>query len=97
MSRNQNIAHRALIHLCYLLPAIFGILLLIYAAVPHLWFVYDGNAYSTMNLFELQENAWAFYEDIEAGTVENSTAVTWFKDLLPVLVHCSGSYPSFTR
>ena len=85
MSRNQNIAHRALIHLCYLLPAIFGILLLIYAAVPHLWFVYDGNAYSTMNLFELQENAWAFYEDIEAGTVENSTAVTWFKDLLPVV------------
>ena len=85
MSRNPNIAHRALIHLCYLLPAIFGILLLIYAAVPHLWFVYDGNAYSTMNLFELQENAWAFYEDIEAGTVENSTAVTWFKDLLPVV------------
>ena len=85
MSRNQNKAHRALIHLCYLLPAIFGILLLIYAAVPHLWFVYDGDAYSTMNLFELQENAWEFYEQIKAGTVENSTAVTWFKDLLPVV------------
>ncbi|MBQ3014399.1 MAG: hypothetical protein IJD75_04600 [Clostridia bacterium] len=85
MSRNQNKAHRALIHLCYLLPAIFGILLLIYAAVPHLWFVYDGDAYSTMNLFELQENAWEFYEQIKVGTVENSTAVTWFKDLLPVV------------
>ncbi len=85
MSRNQNKAHRALIHLCYLLPAIFGILLLIYAAVPHLWFVYDGDAYSTMNLFELQENAWEFYEQIKEGTVENSTAVTWFKDLLPVV------------
>ena len=85
MSRNPNKAHRALIHLCYLLPAIFGILLLIYAAVPHLWFVYDGDAYSTMNLFELQENAWEFYEQIKAGTVENSTAVTWFKDLLPVV------------
>ena len=85
MSRNQNKAHSALIHLCYLLPAIFGILLLIYAAVPHLWFVYDGDAYSTMNLFELQENAWEFYEQIKAGTVENSTAVTWFKDLLPVV------------
>ena len=85
MRRSQNKAHRALIHLCYLLPAIFGIVLLIYAAVPHLWFVYDGEAYSTMNLFELQENAWEFYEQIEAGTVENSTAVTWFKDLLPVV------------
>ena len=85
MRCSQNKAHRALIHLCYLLPAIFGIVLLIYAAVPHLWFVYDGEAYSTMNLFELQENAWEFYEQIEAGTVENSTAVTWFKDLLPVV------------
>lgn len=85
MSHTPNKTHRALIHLCYLLPAIFGILLLIYAAVPHLWFVYDGNAYSTMNLFELQSNAWEFYEQIEAGTVENSTAVTWFKDLLPVV------------
>ena len=85
MRRYSNPTHRALIHLCYLLPAILGILLLIYAAVPHLWFVYNGDAYSTMNLFELQENAWDFYEQIEAGTVENSTAVTWFKDLLPVV------------
>ena len=62
MRRYSNPTHRALIHLCYLLPAIFGILLLIYAAVPHLWFVYNGDAYSTMNLFELQENAWGFYD-----------------------------------
>ncbi len=85
MRRYSNPAHRALIHLCYLLPAIFGVVLLIYAAVPHLWFVYNGDAYSTMNLFELQENAWDFYEQIEAGTVENSAAVTWFKDLLPIV------------
>ena len=85
MKHYSNPTHRALIHLCYLLPLIFGILLLIYAAVPHLWFVYNGEAYSTMNLFELQENAWEFYEQIEAGTVENSAAVTWFKDLLPVV------------
>ncbi len=85
MKHYSNPAHRALIHLCYLLPLIFGILLLIYAAVPHLWFVYNGDAYSTMNLFELQSNAWDFYEQIEAGTVENSAAVTWFKDLLPVV------------
>ena len=85
MRRYSNPTHRALIHLCYLLPAIFGILLLIYAAVPHLWFVYDGNAYDTMSLFELQENAWDFYEQIQSGTVENSAAVTWFEDLFPIV------------
>lgn len=85
MRRYSNPIHRALIHVCYLLPAIFGILLLIYAAVPHLWFVYNGDAYSTMNLFELQGNAWEFYEQIKAGAVENSAAVTWFEELLPVV------------
>ena len=85
MRRYSNPTHRALIHLCYLLPAILGILLLIYAAVPHLWFVYNGDAYSTMNLFELQENAWDFYEQIRSGTVENSAAVTWFEDLFPIV------------
>ena len=85
MRRYSNPTHRALIHLCYLLPAILGILLLIYAAIPHLWFVYNGDAYSTMNLFELQSNAWDFYEQIQSGTVENSTAVTWFEDLFPIV------------
>ena len=85
MRHYSNPTHRALIHLCYFLPAIFGVLLLVYAAVPHLWFVVDGEAWSTLNLFDLQNNAWEVYEKIEAGTVENSTAVTWFQDLLPVV------------
>ena len=85
MRRYSNPTHRALIHLCYILPAILGVLLLIYAAIPHLWFVYNGDAYSTMNLFELQSNAWDFYEQIQSGTVENSTAVTWFEDLFPIV------------
>ena len=85
MRRYSNPTHRVLIHVCYLFPAIFGILLLIYAAVPHLWFVYNGDAYSTMNLFELQGNAWEFYEQIKAGAVENNAAVTWFEELLPVV------------
>lgn len=85
MRRYSNPAHRALIHLCYFLPAILGVLLLVYAAVPHLWFVYNGDAYSTMNLFELQDNAWDFYKQIAAGSVESSTAVTWFEQLLPIV------------
>lgn len=85
MKHHSNPTHRALIHVCYLLPAIFGILLLIYAAVPHLWFVYNGDAYSTMNLFELQENAWDFYKQIQSGAIESSSAVTWFEQLLPIV------------
>ena len=85
MKRYSNPAHRALIHLCYLLPAIFGIVLLVYAAVPHLWFVYDGDAYSTMDLFELQSNAWEFYEQIKTGAIESTSAVVWFEQLLPVV------------
>ncbi|MBQ7392099.1 MAG: hypothetical protein IJV73_05375 [Clostridia bacterium] len=85
MSRMSVKGRRALIHLCYFLPALFGIALLIYAAVPHLWFVYDGEAYSTMNLFELQSNAWDFYEQIKSGAIENSGAVVWFEQLLPVV------------
>ena len=85
MSNLSVRTRRALIHLCYLLPAIFGILLLIYASVPHMWFVYDGEAYSTMNLFELQSNAWDFYEQIKAGKIESAVAVTWFEQLLPVV------------
>ena len=85
MSRMSVKGRRALIHLCYFLPALFGIVLLIYAAVPHLWFVYDGEAYSTMDLFELQSNAWDFYEEIKSGAVESTAAVTWFEQLLPVV------------
>ena len=85
MSRMSVKGRRALIHLCYFLPALFGIALLIYAAVPHLWFVYDGEAYSTMNLFELQSNAWDFYEQIKSGAIENSGAVVWFEQLLPIV------------
>ncbi|MBO7273862.1 MAG: hypothetical protein J6V22_03305 [Clostridia bacterium] len=85
MKHQSNPTHRVLIHLCYFLPAIFGILLLIYATVPHLWFVYNGDAYSTMNLFELQDNAWDFYNQIQSGAIESSSAVTWFEELLPIV------------
>ena len=85
MSRFSVRSRRVLIHLCYFLPLLFGVVLLAYALIPHLWFVYDREAYSTMNLFELQENAWAFYEQIQAGAVTESAAVTRFAQLLPVV------------
>ena len=85
MSNLSVRTRRILIQLCYLLPALFGILLLIYAAVPHLWFVYNKEAYSTMDLFELQGNAWEFYEQIQAGKIESTSAVVWFEQLLPVV------------
>ena len=85
MSNMSIRSRRALIHLCYLLPGIFGILLVIYAAIPHFWFVYNGEAYTTMNLFALHDNAWELYGQIKAGTIENTPTVTWFAQLLPVV------------
>lgn len=85
MSRLSLRSRRVLIHVCYFLPLLFGILLLVYALVPHLWFVYDLEAYSTMSLFELQENSWEFYEQIQAGAVTESAAVARFEQLLPVV------------
>ena len=85
MSRYFSGRARALIYLCYFLPAILGVCLLIYALVPHLWFVYEGDAYSTMNLFELQGNAWEFYDAIIAGEVEDTEAARWFSQLLPIV------------
>lgn len=85
MSNLSSRAKRVLIHLCYFLPALSGACLLIYAAVPHLWFVYNGEAYSTMNVFQLQSNAWDFYAQIEAGAIESNAAVHWFEQLLPIV------------
>ena len=85
MSNLSSRTKRVLIHLCYFLPALLGACLLIYAVVPHLWFVYNGEAYSTMNVFQLQSNAWDFYAQIESGAIESNAAVHWFEQLLPIV------------
>ncbi len=57
MSRLPRGVRRALCGAAYLLPLILGILLLVYAATPHLWFVYDHVAHETMSTAGLKQNA----------------------------------------
>ncbi len=85
MSYREDRESGGLIYFCYSLPAVLGVLLFICALIPHIWFVLDGEAYSTMNLFELQSNAWDFYEAIQAGTIEDTEAARWFSQLFPVV------------
>ncbi len=49
---------RALIRIAYLLPAISLVGLLIHFAVPHIFFLWNGEIYETMNLFTLMGNTW---------------------------------------
>ena len=49
---------RLLIKLSHWFPVINGVILLVYAIIPHLWFVYEGQAYTTLSLFKLTENTW---------------------------------------
>lgn len=44
--------------LAYLTPLLFALWIWIGAAVPHLWFVYEGEARETLDLFTLVSNTW---------------------------------------
>ncbi len=44
--------------LSYLMPLLLALWIWIGAAVPHLWFVYDGDARKTLDLFTLVSNTW---------------------------------------
>ncbi len=58
MQHNRSKSRRNLITLIYLLPALSWITLLLWAAIPHLFFLYEGKAQDTLSLFELMGNTW---------------------------------------
>lgn len=49
---------KRLIRLVYLLPAILGVLLLLFALIPHIYFVYEDAAHENQSLFSLLGNTW---------------------------------------
>ncbi|MBQ5773174.1 MAG: hypothetical protein IIW07_06715 [Clostridia bacterium] len=49
---------RRVIYAAYLLPAISFLLLLLYALIPHLYFIYQDTAHETMSLFTMVQNTW---------------------------------------
>ena len=78
MNRLPKGVRRLLIRICYLLPAIGGTVMLIYAAIPHLWFVYDGAAHDTLSLFGLVQNTWEECQAIFSATEGSSQYAVYF-------------------
>lgn len=53
MTRFPTTGRRVLLSICHLLPLFAGVLLLIPALVPHIFFLQDGSLSATVNLFDL--------------------------------------------
>ena len=68
-------ARRGLIHFAYLLPIFTGLLLLIYALIPHLFFVYGEAIYNTQSPFELMQNTWKECQALLNGAEASAGAV----------------------
>ncbi len=77
---NSRTARRLICRLIYLLPLILFVAFCIYAAIPHVWFVYSGKAQPTMSLFSLQANAWEsaeiMRENTDAASINLTNAIT---------------------
>ncbi len=58
MKRLPAVLRRGLIRLSYLLPVISGLILLIYAAVPHIYFLHENRVYQTLSSFDLVANTF---------------------------------------
>ena len=72
MPRLSHTARRALIRISYLLPAAVGLIFVICAAIPHLYFIYEAEAHETLSLFALVQNAYADCNAILKGASEGS-------------------------
>ena len=77
-------ARRTLIRVVYLLPLIVGLICLLLAFIPHLWFNYGGEVQKTMSPMELLTNTWSICnnaldaEAAEADTVLFSQTMLFF-------------------
>ena len=77
-SRLSPAARRILVRISYLLPAVFGLLLLIQAAVPHIYFVHEAEAHETLSTFSLVSNTLSYCREILSGATEASNYAVVF-------------------
>ena len=68
---------RTLIRLCYWMPAITGILLAVWAFIPHLFFMYGEAIYETRSPFELVCNTWSECQELLNGAEASPAAVSF--------------------
>ncbi|MBQ2735324.1 MAG: hypothetical protein IJF33_05780 [Clostridia bacterium] len=69
---------RGLIRAAYLCPLVFGILLLLLFAVPHLYFIYGNQAYDTWSTFGILGNAMKECTAVLNGTAEGTSDAVYF-------------------
>ena len=86
MNRLPLSLRRAILRAVYLLPAISGLTLLIWACTPHIFFLYGGKTYDTWNLFSLLGNAWSQCQALLSRTVDGSSAAFFFAYAVSALV-----------
>lgn len=86
MNEPSHTARRFFCRLSYLLPAIVGLTLLIWACTPHLFFVNKGEAHETMSLFTLMKNTWTDCQATLDGTTENTAAAAYFSYIMSAAV-----------
>ncbi len=80
---------RFLCRLAYLLPAITGVILLVWAVLPHLFFVEKGEVHETLTLFELMGNTWEYGTTVLEGTSENAAPAAYFSYVMNAAVVAS--------
>ena len=82
MIRLSSPARRAWIRIAYLLPALVALLLLIYACIPHLFFLFEGEAHETLNLFTLMSNTWDEGRALIKGATDGSGNALMFSYIM---------------
>jgi len=69
---------RVLIRLTYLLPALFGLVMLIVFFVPHVFFTFNGKIQPTLSPFELMRNTWESTFPMLSASATGSSTVYFF-------------------
>lgn len=77
---------KAFIRISYLLPAVCGLGLLIYACLPHLFFVLAGEAHEDMSFFQLLSNTWRECGAMIDGATKGSANATFFSYVMRFFV-----------
>lgn len=82
-------ARRGLVWLAYLLPSVCALILLVWALIPHMFFIYGGDVKETVSLFELMGSTWSQCVDTLSGEAKNSTTAIYFSYLMLAAVAIS--------
>lgn len=78
MKQLPSRAARPLIRFAYLLPLLVAVALLILAAAPHIFYMFDGDPRESKSLFELMADTWDFCNKQLDGAFETTPDTMYF-------------------